>query len=316
MFSFLAPVLYGLATCYGMYETCYRDEDDIMVELIGNQLRKNATAVDTVKVQNEDQCMDHCLYKGYCVSFNAIQENDKVLCELFNVTSNGKKIEPNINSSYYEVQQTCQNSNNTEEIGNKRLLVKQDCVEWLKAGYKESDVYEIRIGGTPTKVFCDMETAGGGWIKFHNRSDDSVYYPKSMQEYKDGFGNLSGDYWLGLNNLAKLTSEGEHEIYYKKKSTSVHEIAKEFKIEKEKYALKYNKCTSNPCQNDPLKHAKNEEFKFNHCIAAPAAAAAPAAPAPAAAPAASGWLKQNCNDIKGINLHQTHSLMLRRTNND
>ncbi|XP_057308744.1 angiopoietin-related protein 6-like [Hydractinia symbiolongicarpus] len=225
--------LYVLATNCGINAYCYRDEDDIVVELIGNQLRNNATAVDTVEVQNEDQCMDHCLYKGYCVSFNAIQEDHKVKCELFNITSENKTLERHVNSSYYEVHLTCQNSLIVVNVSGcgSNCSMKRDCVDWLQAGYSQSGVYEIDINGNLTKVYCDMQTEDGGWIRFYNRVGHSpVLCDKRKDDYEKGFGDFDKDYWLGVENIHQLTATGENLLYWKMFDWTSPIICSGFKI--------------------------------------------------------------------------------------
>ena len=60
-----------------------------------------------------------------------------------------------------------------------------------------------RLG--PLKVFCDMETDGGGWTVFQRRFDGSVNFYRSWQDYENGFGSVDGEYWLGLRNIFRLT---------------------------------------------------------------------------------------------------------------
>ncbi|KAL3886377.1 hypothetical protein ACJMK2_026375 [Sinanodonta woodiana] len=50
-----------------------------------------------------------------------------------------------------------------------------------------------------------MDTAGGGWIVFQRRVDASVTFNRSFSEYEAGFGNLTGNLWLGLHALFMLT---------------------------------------------------------------------------------------------------------------
>ncbi|MEQ2202402.1 hypothetical protein XENOCAPTIV_028530 [Xenoophorus captivus] len=59
---------------------------------------------------------------------------------------------------------------------------------------------------------CDMETAGGGWTLIQNRQDGSVDFNKTWQEYREGFGSLQGEHWLGNAALHALTSTGEHQL--------------------------------------------------------------------------------------------------------
>ena len=51
------------------------------------------------------------------------------------------------------------------------------------------------------KVFCDMETDGGGWTVIQRRVDDKVDFQRNWYDYKHGFGDLTGNFWIGLENM-------------------------------------------------------------------------------------------------------------------
>ena len=83
----------------------------------------------------------------------------------------------------------------------------KSCAQLLQDGFTSSGVYTSNPdGGKPMKVLCDMATDGGGWTVFQKRLDGSVDFFLGWESYKNGFGNLCGEFWLGNNNLHRLTA--------------------------------------------------------------------------------------------------------------
>ncbi|KAM4582043.1 angiopoietin-4 isoform 1-T3 [Fundulus diaphanus] len=90
----------------------------------------------------------------------------------------------------------------------------KDCADAYKAGRSASGLYHIYIGNRtePVQVYCDMETNGGGWTVFQRRFNGSVDFQRSWREYKMGFGDVSGEHWLGNEVLYLLTSQGQYSL--------------------------------------------------------------------------------------------------------
>ena len=78
-----------------------------------------------------------------------------------------------------------------------------------------SGVYTINPDGSSAgafDVYCDQKTSGGGWTVFQKRLDGSVDFYRGWNDYKKGFGNLNGEFWLGLDKINRLTSSDRYKL--------------------------------------------------------------------------------------------------------
>ncbi|EDS31553.1 fibrinogen and fibronectin [Culex quinquefasciatus] len=76
-------------------------------------------------------------------------------------------------------------------------------------------VHEIQPSpgfGSKIEVLCDQKYDKGGWIVIQNRLDGSVYFEREWAEYKSGFGNLKGEFWLGLDKIHEITYSKKYEL--------------------------------------------------------------------------------------------------------
>ncbi|XP_022800799.1 ryncolin-1-like, partial [Stylophora pistillata] len=87
------------------------------------------------------------------------------------------------------------------------LSVHKNCAEVYKSGKITSGVHVINPddAGPDLRVFCDQKTAGGGWTVVQKRLNGSVDFYRGWSLYKKGFGNLNGEFWLGLDKIHRLT---------------------------------------------------------------------------------------------------------------
>ena len=109
------------------------------------------------------------------------------------------------------LQQILENAN----AANERTPLRT-CKETLDQGFNESGVYTIDPGDGygPFEVYCDMETDGGGWAVFQRREDGSVDFYRNWVDYKNGFGDLGKEFWLGLDKISRLTKESPQTIRF------------------------------------------------------------------------------------------------------
>ncbi|XP_071951901.1 uncharacterized protein [Antedon mediterranea] len=90
----------------------------------------------------------------------------------------------------------------------------RDCNDIQRLGYNESGVYTIlpHDCGPAFQVYCDLETMGGGWTVIQRRQDGSVGFYRGYGSYRRGFGNVNGEFWLGNQNMHRITDQDEYEL--------------------------------------------------------------------------------------------------------
>ncbi|XP_006631277.2 angiopoietin-2b [Lepisosteus oculatus] len=103
---------------------------------------------------------------------------------------------------------------NEISVSPKEEVLFRDCAEMYKSGITESGVYSLHYpNSTQTvKVFCDMQTKGGGWTVLQHRKDGTVDFQRTWKDYKMGFGEAAGEYWVGNEFIHQLTSSQEYTL--------------------------------------------------------------------------------------------------------
>ena len=116
-------------------------------------------------------------------------------------------------------------------------------MEIFKSGQKISGVYTVDPDGAGAfEVYCDQTTAGGGWTVFQKRQDGSVDFYRDWADYKNGFGNLNGEFWLGLDKINRITNSERYRLRVDMEDTEGKTASAEYDMfsvtsEKTKYQL-------------------------------------------------------------------------------
>ncbi|KAK3510888.1 hypothetical protein QTP70_024379 [Hemibagrus guttatus] len=90
----------------------------------------------------------------------------------------------------------------------------------MKNASVPSGVYTIYPAGSnkPVKVYCDMGCLDNGgqqdekWTVIQRRFNGSVSFYRPWAQYKEGFGDPAGEYWLGLENMYIMTNTEKYQL--------------------------------------------------------------------------------------------------------
>ncbi|XP_071835439.1 fibrinogen-like protein A isoform X1 [Apostichopus japonicus] len=91
----------------------------------------------------------------------------------------------------------------------------RDCKEvydQCEGSSSESGIYLIKPDGAnePFQVYCNNSIDGGGWTVLQRRVDGSVEFYRDWEEYRDGFGFLKREFWLGNDKISLLTNQKDY----------------------------------------------------------------------------------------------------------
>ncbi|XP_067944471.1 fibrinogen-like protein 1 [Watersipora subatra] len=82
-----------------------------------------------------------------------------------------------------------------------------DCQSYYESGYRRAGIYEINPPNSelpPFSVWCDF-LSGHGWTVIQRSTNGPVNFTRLWDQYKEGFGDLSGEHWLGNDRIHELT---------------------------------------------------------------------------------------------------------------
>ncbi|XP_035781470.1 angiopoietin-related protein 1-like [Anopheles albimanus] len=130
-----------------------------------------------------------------------------------------------------------------------------------------SGIHQIHIKSEPIKVYCEQEMFGGGWIVIQHRYNGAVDFFRGWNEFRDGFGDLNNEFWLGLEKVHQLTKQSRHELIVELKHfNGTYKYARydafEIGNEREQYILR-NLGTYSGTAEDNMTYNKGMKFTTN-----------------------------------------------------
>ena len=89
------------------------------------------------------------------------------------------------------------------------LEPRHDCLDFYDSGIHNNGLYRLSIGSDKSKtltVYCDQTTDGGGWTVFQRRMNGTIDFFRNWADFRNGFGDVFGEHWLGNENIHLLTN--------------------------------------------------------------------------------------------------------------
>ncbi|XP_046566707.1 angiopoietin-4-like [Haliotis rubra] len=81
--------------------------------------------------------------------------------------------------------------------------VGHDCSEGFRTGATGKGVFTIEpdSSSSPFQVYCDLRFGGRTYIQ---RQDYGINFNRTWRDYREGFGNVTGDHWLGFEKIRAM----------------------------------------------------------------------------------------------------------------
>ncbi|XP_059154487.1 fibroleukin-like [Physella acuta] len=137
--------------------------------------------------------------------------------------------------------------------------------EYLKCANMNDHVLAdmTEAGVDVSRTLCDNKTDGGGWIIIQRRIKGDLNFTRTWNDYKNGFGSTSGDFWIGNDVISRLTDSGYNELRFdmKYKGNDFYAVYRGFKVENEaaKYKMSYTSFTGGNVV-DNFSYNKGQKF--------------------------------------------------------
>ncbi|KAL7742381.1 hypothetical protein ACLKA6_019016 [Drosophila palustris] len=186
------------------------------IQVLRQDLEKQKKCVIDKEADNQSLRADIQVFRTEIQNLRAELETQKKLDKEADIQSLRADLEKQ-NKDVFQKDSHIQSLRGEKERLGKLVegLVKESDKHYNCTEAKFNGIYEILVptfSNQTFKVACDAETRKGGWTIILRRMDGSVNFYRNWTEYKNGFGNLDGEFFLGLDKIHAMTTERRQEL--------------------------------------------------------------------------------------------------------
>ncbi|KAF8782031.1 Protein scabrous like protein [Argiope bruennichi] len=197
------------------------------------QLNEHSKRLLALEMQTTNLTLQRCqndgeTYKSHLQIQNMelrLNQIDNRIDESLKLYENHRKSNENILRSYRDAlasiaRRTHNMSGEISSLSNTQIGLRLDINKFVKQLPKDCAkettngiiLIEVPLMG-PLEVFCDTTPDGGPWITVQKRFNGSESFFRDWSEYRNGFGDLNAEFWIGNNPLHLLTRKRRMKLH-------------------------------------------------------------------------------------------------------
>lgn len=151
------------------------------------------------------QCLENQVFASSDINNSSLLKLDSLQQLIITMRSSMQKIEREV----IAVRKTSRKSHANYPMAHQRNMFAHDNEATCTASTEnETGIKKMRKNFF---IQCQLED-DGNWIVIQNRLSGDINFFRDWNDYKEGFGYVGGEFWMGLEKIHELTSNELHEL--------------------------------------------------------------------------------------------------------